>query len=71
MYCNAGRDRTGILIALLLDYVGAAREEIAADYALTEVRLRFRHDAALAAIGVVPAHLAAVRSRLLGETAPI
>ncbi|MDT0275220.1 tyrosine-protein phosphatase [Blastococcus goldschmidtiae] len=32
--CRAGRDRTGMVIALLLDLAGADREVIAADYAL-------------------------------------
>ena len=32
--CRAGRDRTGMVVALLLDLAGADREGIAADYAL-------------------------------------
>ncbi|MGY2130242.1 tyrosine-protein phosphatase [Blastococcus sp. SYSU DS0617] len=32
--CRAGRDRTGMVVALLLDLAGAKREVIAADYAL-------------------------------------
>lgn len=38
-HCKAGKDRTGLLVALLLDLVGVPRETIAADYALSEVRL--------------------------------
>jgi hypothetical protein len=33
--CAAGRDRTGVVCALLLDAAGAERAAIAADYALT------------------------------------
>ncbi|WP_328291521.1 tyrosine-protein phosphatase [Kineococcus sp. NBC_00420] len=32
--CRAGRDRTGMIVALLLDLVGVDREAIAEDYAL-------------------------------------
>lgn len=33
--CAAGRDRTGVVCALLLDAAGVERAAIAADYALT------------------------------------
>jgi HAD superfamily hydrolase (TIGR01509 family) len=39
VHCHAGKDRTGLLIALLLELAGVPREAIAADYALSEVRL--------------------------------
>ncbi|MFI6645961.1 tyrosine-protein phosphatase [Streptomyces sp. NPDC050504] len=39
VHCTAGKDRTGIAVALLLDAVGADREAIIADYALSETRL--------------------------------
>ncbi|GAA1950718.1 tyrosine-protein phosphatase [Kitasatospora viridis] len=35
VHCAAGKDRTGLLIALLLDLLGVAGEEITADYART------------------------------------
>ncbi len=35
-HCAAGKDRTGIVAALLLDLVGVSRDEIVADYALSE-----------------------------------
>jgi len=35
IHCTAGKDRTGIISALMLDLVGVARETIAQDYALT------------------------------------
>lgn len=44
-HCAAGKDRTGVLAALLLDAVGVSATAIAADYALTAqrvVRLRAR-----------------------------
>lgn len=39
VHCYSGKDRTGVLVALLLDLAGVPREDIATDYALTEVRL--------------------------------
>ncbi|MEV6427841.1 tyrosine-protein phosphatase [Nocardia sp. NPDC051463] len=38
-HCAAGKDRTGVLAAVLLDAVGVPAEAIAADYALTGERL--------------------------------
>lgn len=35
MHCSAGKDRTGLVAALLLDALGAPLEEIVADYAAT------------------------------------
>ncbi|WP_408898064.1 tyrosine-protein phosphatase [Nocardioides sp. R1-1] len=37
-HCAAGKDRTGVIAAVLLDAVGVAPEVIAADYALTSER---------------------------------
>ncbi len=39
VHCTAGKDRTGIATALLLDAVGAQREAIIADYTLSTSRL--------------------------------
>ena len=39
VHCHGGKDRTGIVVALLLSLVGAPRATIVADYALTEARL--------------------------------
>lgn len=36
-HCTAGKDRTGVLSALILALAGASREEIAQDYALTRI----------------------------------
>ena len=49
VHCVGGKDRTGLLTALLLFLAGVPVEEIAADYALSEERLRPRHDAWLEA----------------------
>jgi protein tyrosine/serine phosphatase len=38
-HCAAGKDRTGVLSALLLDVLGAPRPAIAEDYAMTSERL--------------------------------
>jgi protein-tyrosine phosphatase len=45
IHCAGGKDRTGLLAAFLLHLAGVDDEEIAADYALSEQRLRPRHEA--------------------------
>jgi protein-tyrosine phosphatase len=45
VHCAAGKDRTGLIAALLLGLVGVAPETIAADYALTAECLRPRNEA--------------------------
>jgi protein-tyrosine phosphatase len=40
IHCMAGKDRTGMVAAILLDLAGVSREIIADDYALTEECLR-------------------------------
>jgi protein-tyrosine phosphatase len=49
IHCAGGKDRTGLLSAFLLHVAGVADDEIAADYALSEDRLRPRHEAWFAA----------------------
>jgi len=39
VHCHAGKDRTGVVIALLLSLVGVSDEDIADDYARTAVNL--------------------------------
>lgn len=39
VHCTAGKDRTGIVIALVLDVIGAEREAIVDDYAATQRHL--------------------------------
>jgi protein-tyrosine phosphatase len=48
VHCVGGKDRTGLLTAFLLHLAGVDDDEIAADYALSEERLRPRHDEWLA-----------------------
>ncbi len=48
IHCLGGKDRTGLLTALLLHLAGVDAEQIAADYALSEERLRAREEAFLA-----------------------
>lgn len=79
VHCQAGRDRTGVLVALLLTVAGVAAQDVADDYAVTDActaqtmlntlaHLDQRHGgiaAYLMAAGVEPGLVAAVRSRLL------
>lgn len=45
IHCVGGKDRTGLLAAFLLRLAGVDDETVAADYALSEERLRPRHEA--------------------------
>lgn len=79
VHCHAGRDRTGVLVALLLGLAGVGPAEIADDFARTEgctpaaMRTTLAHlDARyggsagyLTAAGLDPDVLAAVRDRLV------
>jgi protein tyrosine/serine phosphatase len=49
IHCLAGKDRTGIAVALLLSLVSVSDADIAADYALSEAALESEKAAALAA----------------------
>jgi protein tyrosine/serine phosphatase len=44
IHCAGGKDRTGLLSALLLHLAGVDDEDIATDYALSAERLRPRHE---------------------------
>lgn len=44
VHCHGGKDRTGIVAALLLRLAGVPVDEVAADYALSADRLRPRHE---------------------------
>ena len=48
VHCAGGKDRTGLLTAFLLHLAGVPDEDVAADYAISEERLRPRHDAWIA-----------------------
>jgi protein-tyrosine phosphatase len=79
VHCKAGRDRTGVLVALLLKVAGVADDVIAEDYARTAPgvaatmintlnHLRARYGGAepyLLAAGIAQRQLAAVRQRLV------
>jgi protein tyrosine/serine phosphatase len=39
VHCSAGKDRTGVLVAMLLDAAGVSRDAIVADYAATDLRM--------------------------------
>ncbi|MFC4150094.1 tyrosine-protein phosphatase [Micromonospora mangrovi] len=78
LHCHAGRDRTGVVVALALHVAGVSTESIAVDYALTDssppamIANTFAHLEAryggvaeyLVGSGVPPGHLAAIRARL-------
>jgi len=49
VYCHAGKERTGIVAALLLSFAGVATEVIAAEYALSDRYLEPLHAAWIAA----------------------
>lgn len=51
VHCMGGKDRTGLVTALLLRLAGVDDDQIAADYALSEQRLEPRHEAWLAEAG--------------------
>lgn len=38
-HCTAGKDRTGVLAALVLEHVGVARSDVIADFSLTHDRI--------------------------------
>jgi hypothetical protein len=40
VHCRAGKDRTGVVVAVVLSTLGVAPEAIAADYALTTIAMR-------------------------------
>ncbi|MBF6168788.1 tyrosine-protein phosphatase [Streptomyces gardneri] len=68
-HCAAGKDRTGVLAAVLLDAVGVPAEAIAADYALTGERMqrvRDRLDALASYAGLPP-----VSTGILGVEAEV
>ena len=52
VHCAAGKDRTGVLVALVLDVVGVRREAVIADYALSAERVEALFRRWTAAVGV-------------------
>ena len=45
VHCQGGKDRTGLVVALLLSLAGVSKEEVAADYAISERNLVERQSA--------------------------
>ena len=43
-HCYAGKDRTGLVAAMLLDLAGVSRDEIATDYGETDLRLASQYE---------------------------
>lgn len=66
VHCKSGKDRTGLLVALLLELVGVPREQIVADYVVSEQRLGVLER--LAELPVEERAAASVLSRTLPET---
>lgn len=83
VHCHAGRDRTGLIVALLLGVAGVPAATIVADYALSFSAIPETMDDTLAhldamyggitpylrAIGVTDAEIAAIRQRLRAPAA--
>lgn len=79
VHCTVGKDRTGVTVALALSAVGADREAVVADYALTEsllpvdltqkalTALRTRHPNSLHIEALVSKSPAPVMRALLGR----
>jgi protein tyrosine/serine phosphatase len=72
VHCVAGKDRTGMIMAVLLGLLGVADEDIAADYALSEAGLAAylahaaQNDADLAEwLGKVPPQLMEARAEVM------
>ena len=66
-HCAAVKDRTGILAALVMEILGIARDEIVADYLITESRMehimaRFRTERYAQAMAAIPAVRFSVRA---------
>lgn len=79
VHCTVGKDRTGVTVALALSAVGADREAVIADYALTESQLpaqrsqriaaylRSQHPEAVNAVALATQSPAPVMRRLLEQ----
>jgi protein tyrosine/serine phosphatase len=65
VHCTAGKDRTGIIVALLLTLAGVPAETVAEDYAVSDVYLRPRYEALMQ-----KAQDEAERARLAAPKAP-
>ena len=66
VHCAAGKDRTGVVVALALELVGVPREEVVADYLLTTERIQAIHDRLIA----TPTYAEDIRRRGLQQMTP-
>ncbi len=62
VHCHAGKDRTGIIVALLLSLVGVSDDDIADDYARTAVNLDLLISEWLDSVSEDPAERARLRA---------
>jgi protein tyrosine/serine phosphatase len=66
VHCAAGKDRTGVVVALALAVAGVPREEIVADYALTAERIEAIRDRLVAS----PTYAEDMKRRPLDDMRP-
>ena len=66
VHCAAGKDRTGVIVAMALLVAGVDREEIVADYALTGERIEAIRDRLVAS----PTYAEDMKSRPLDDLRP-
>lgn len=69
VHCTVGKDRTGVTVALALSAVGADREAVIADYALTESQLPAQRSQRIAAY-IQAQHPEAVHAVALATQSP-
>lgn len=69
VHCHAGKDRTGLLIALILDALGVSRDEILADYEATAANRRHVAEASVPVLESLGVRYENVRS--FWETPPV
>jgi protein tyrosine/serine phosphatase len=66
VHCAAGKDRTGVIVALALHVAGVQRDEIVADYALTGERIEAIRDR----LASSPTYAEDMKSRPLDDMRP-
>jgi protein tyrosine/serine phosphatase len=66
VHCAAGKDRTGVIVALALAIAGVRRDEIVADYALTADRIEAVRDRLVAS----PTYAEDMKARPLRDMVP-
>lgn len=66
VHCAAGKDRTGVVVALALLVAGVRREEIVADYALTDERI----EAIVDRLAASPTYADDMKSRPVDDMRP-